>query len=87
LQIILVPPCKLSFWRQRHLVGFRAADQITAYGNKGLAALRPECRDNVGGPRSPVVTGKNRFLDLERIHQIDGIEGYGRLLAVAERRI
>src|SRR5215207_4048393 len=53
--IILVPPFELSLWRQRHLVGFRAADQITTHGDLGLAALWPECRDD-GRPRSPIKT-------------------------------
>src|SRR5215218_7956577 len=32
-EIILVPPFELSLWRQRHHVGFRAADQITTHGD------------------------------------------------------
>src|SRR5215217_6162417 len=66
-EIILVPPLDLSLWRQRHLVGFRAADQITTHGDHGLAALWPECRDDVGRPRSPIKTGEDRLLDLKSI--------------------
>src|SRR5215475_4368679 len=39
-KIKLVPPFELSLWRQRHLAGFLAADQITAHRHHGLAALR-----------------------------------------------
>src|SRR3979490_2157270 len=84
-EIILVPPLQLSLWRQRHLVGFTAADQITAYGDEGLAALRPERGDNVGRPRSPIITGEGRLLDLEGVHKSDDIDGNHRLLAVPGR--
>ena len=40
-EIKLVPPLKLSRWRQRHLAGFLATDQITTHGYHRLAALRP----------------------------------------------
>src|SRR5262245_56023361 len=43
-KIKLVPPFELSLWRQRHLAGFLAADQITAHRHHGLAALRPKRR-------------------------------------------
>src|SRR2546427_5321827 len=62
-KIILVPPFELSLWRQRHLPGFLAADQITAHGDERLAVFRPERRDDVGCPRSPIKTGDGRFLD------------------------
>ena len=84
-KIILIPPLELSLWRQRHLAGFLAADQITAHGDHGLAALRPERRDDVGRPRSPITTSDDCFLDLESIHQSDDVESNCRLLAVAER--
>src|SRR5215212_6088864 len=83
-EIILVPPLELSLWRQRHLVGFRAADQITTHGDHGLAALWPERRDDVGRPRSPIKTGEDRLLDLKSIHQSGDIESDHRLLAVSE---
>jgi hypothetical protein len=86
-KIILIPPLVLGFWRQRRLVGFRAADQIAANGNEGLAALRPERRDDVRRPCSPVIAGEDRLVDLEGIHQSDGIEGDRRLLTIAERCI
>src|ERR671921_1915926 len=83
-EIVLVPPLELSLWRQGHLVGFRAADQITTHGDQGLAALWPECRDDVGRPRSPITTGDGSLLDLESIHQGDGIDSEDRLLAIPE---
>ena len=84
-KVELVPPFELSLRGQRHLAGFLAADQITAHGHHGLAALGPERRDDVGGPRSPIETGEDRLLDLESIHQGDEIDGDRRRLAVAER--
>src|SRR5918998_3104821 len=84
-EIILVPPLELSLWRQGHLVGFRAADQITTHGDQGLAALWPECRDDVGRPRSPITTGDGSLLDLESIHQGDDIDSEDRLLAIPDR--
>src|SRR6202140_1835600 len=84
-EIKLVPPLKLGLWRQRHLAGFLAADQITAHGDHGLAALWPEHRGDVGGPRSPIKTSDGCLLDLERIHQGDDIDGERRRLTVADR--
>src|SRR5262249_28194507 len=83
-EVILVPPLKLSLWRQGHLAGFLTADQITAHGHHGLAALRPERCDDVGCTRSPIKTGENRPLDLESIHERDGIDGQCRLLAIPQ---
>src|SRR5260370_40795069 len=83
-KIKLVPPCELSLWRQRHLAGLLAADQIPAHRDEGLASLREDGRDDVGRPRAPIKTAQDRLLDLERIHQRDAIESNGRLLAIAE---
>src|SRR5206468_13105035 len=55
-EIKLVPPFELRLWRQRHLAGFLAADQVTTHGHHGLAALRPERRDDVGHPGAPIKT-------------------------------
>ena len=84
-EIELVPPFELGLRRQRHLAGFLAADQIAAHGDHGLAALRPERRDDVGGPRAPIEAGEDRLLDLESIHQGDDVDGERRRLAIAER--
>ena len=84
-EIILVPPLELGGWRQRHPVGFGAADQIATHGDHGLAALGPERGDDVGRPRSPVETGNDRLVDLESIHQRDGVSSKHRLLAIPER--
>jgi len=83
-KIILIPPLELSLWRERHLTGFLAADQIAAHRDHGLAALRPERRDDVGRPRTPIKTGKDRLLDLERVHEGDDIAGNRRRLAIAK---
>src|SRR4030095_8103534 len=48
-KIELIPPFELSLWRQRDLASFLVADQITAHGDHGLAALRPERCEDVGG--------------------------------------
>ena len=85
-EITLVPPCELGLGRQRPLVDLPAADQIAAHGDQGLAALRPERREDVGRPRPPITPGEDRLLDVQRIHQGDDIDGEHRLLAVPGRR-
>jgi hypothetical protein len=68
-EIILVPPLQLGLWRQRRLVGFLAADQITAHGDQALqrsgqsAAMMSAVRPPQSKP------GEDRLLDLESIHQ------------------
>src|SRR2546426_628803 len=84
-KIILVPPLEFSRWRQRHTAGFLAPNQITTHRDHGFAALRPNRRDDVGCARSPIKTGKHRFLDLERIHHRDDVRSNCRWLTVAER--
>ena len=83
-KVILVPPLELSLWRQRHLAGLLAADQIPTHGDEGLAALREEAAmmSAVRAPQSN--PAEDRPLDLERIHQSDDIESDHRLLAIAE---
>src|SRR5262245_38214174 len=53
-KIKLVPPFEFGLWRQRHLIGFRVADQIAAHGDERLAAFGPERRQDVGCPRCAV---------------------------------
>jgi hypothetical protein len=55
----------LSHDRQRQFVTFKVIDQIAIHRDHGLAALRPERPDDVGRPRSPIITGEDRLLDLE----------------------
>src|SRR6266498_186028 len=64
-KVVLVPPLELSLRRQRQLAGFLAPDQIPTHGDERRAAFRPERREDVGRPRSPVEAGKDRTLDLE----------------------
>jgi hypothetical protein len=40
--------------RQRRLVGGLAADQVAAHRDQGLAAVRPQRRDDAGRPGAPV---------------------------------
>src|SRR5215472_9210002 len=63
------------------------ADQITADRNHGLAALRPQHGDDIGGARAPIETTENGFVDLERIHERDRVDRERRRLAVADRAI
>ena len=84
-KVILVPPLKLGLRGQRDLAGFLAADQITAHGHHGLAALWPKRRGDIGRPCSPIKTGQDRRLDSERIHERDRVNGEHRRLAVPER--
>ena len=83
-EIILIPPLQFGFWRQRHLAGLLAADQIAAHRDHRLAALRPQRRDDVGRARAPIETGDGRLLDFESIHQGDDIGSDHRLLAVTD---
>ena len=84
-KIILVPPLELSLWRQRHLAGLLAADQVPTHGDERLAALREDGRDDVSRARAPIKTGQDRLANFERIHQSDGIDSDHRLLAIAGR--
>jgi hypothetical protein len=61
------------------------ADQVPAHRHQGLAPVGPERGDDVGRPRSPVEAGDDRRLDAERVHQLDRVDGQGRLLPVALR--
>ena len=61
-----------------------AADPIAAHRDQRLATVRPECGDDVGRARTPVETGKDGFLDIQSIHQRDGVEREHGRLAVPE---
>jgi hypothetical protein len=41
-EVELVPPFELCLWRQRHLAGLLAADQVAAHGDERPAAVRPD---------------------------------------------
>ncbi len=84
-EVILVPPLQLSLWRQRHLAGLLAADQIPAHRDETLAAFRPQRRDDVGRARAPIKTAEDRPANFECIHQSDDIDSDHRLLAIAGR--
>ena len=84
-EIELIPPLEFGRRRQRRLARFLAADQIAADGDQRLAALGPQRRDDVGRPRAPIKAGEDRLVDLERVHQGDGVDRDRRLLAVADR--
>src|SRR5271168_733827 len=53
-EIVLVPKQERRLGWPRHLVAFRAADQIAADGNDCLAAFRPQYRHDVRCARAPV---------------------------------
>ena len=82
-EVVLVPPLPLGLRRQRQLAGLLAADQIPAHRDEPGAPLRPERREDVGRPRSPVGAGDDRLLDPEGVHQRDGVDRQDRLLPVA----
>ena len=86
-EVKLVPPFQLGLWRQGRLVGFRAADQITADRDQSFAAFRPQRRDHVGRACTPVKSGKDRFPDRESIHQVDDIDADYSLLTVPKSSI
>src|SRR5271154_5704887 len=84
-KIKLVPPLELSLWRQWHPAGCLAADQITAHRDERLAAFWPEHGDVISCPRSPIEPRENCLLNLESIHQSDGVQSNDRWLAIAKR--
>src|SRR5262249_48354943 len=86
-KIKLVPPFVLGLWGQGHLAGFLVSDQVAAHGNHGLGALWPERCKDVGGPRSPIKTGEDRLLDLERVKKVLQIDGESRRLTIPHRVI
>jgi hypothetical protein len=86
-EVELVPPCELGLRWQRLLVGFRTAEQIAAHGNHGLGALRPEDRQSVGGPSAPIETADDGLVDVQDVHQGDGVGGKCRRLSIANRGI
>ena len=67
-EVILLPPLVLRRWRQRHLAGCLAADQVPTHRDERLAALRPEHSHDVRGTRSPIEAGDNCLVDVKRIH-------------------
>ena len=75
-EIELIPPLELGRrLRQGRLAAyFLAADQIAADRDQRLAALGPKRGDNIGRASAPIETGESRFVDLERVHQGDGVE-------------
>ena len=86
-EVVLVPPLALGLRRQRQLAGLLASDQIPAHRHEPGAPLRPQRRDDVGRPRSPVGAGDDRRLDPEGVHQRDDVDCQDRLLPVAERLV
>src|SRR5215831_5349937 len=81
-KIILVPPAPFDLWRQRLQVRLEISDQIAAHRDERLAAVRPERRDDIGRPCSPIKTGDDCLLDLQSIHQCDNVDSNCRLLGV-----
>src|SRR5262249_20338210 len=61
-EVELVPPLQLCWWRQRYHAGLLAADEVSTDRDQRLAALLPECGDDVGGPCPPVEAGEDRPL-------------------------
>src|SRR5262249_39547194 len=76
-------PPQLGRRRQWRLVGFLAADQISAHRHHGPAPCGPECGHDVGGARTPIEPRDDRCFNVERVHQREDVDGQGRLLAVA----
>src|SRR5262249_52449860 len=85
-EIVLVPPLQLGRGRQWYFAGRLAANQITAHRDQALAALGPERGHDVCAARSPIESGENGLLDVERIHEGDEIGSQSGWLAVAKRR-
>jgi hypothetical protein len=61
-------------------------DQIAVHRHKSRATVGPQRRPDAGRAAAPVIAGKDRALDAERIDQRDQVGADGRLLARAQRR-
>src|SRR5205807_3949096 len=70
-EVVLVPPLILRPREQRIPAGRLAADEVSAHRHQALAALRPERRDDVSGPRSPVEASDYRLRNLQGVHESD----------------
>src|SRR5205823_15086182 len=51
-EVKLVPPLQFGTWRQRHLAGLLAADQVAADRDQRLASLGPQRGDDIGCSRT-----------------------------------
>ena len=81
VEVILIPERRL-LGRGRRLHGARdVLDIVGIAGDKRDDALRPERRNHASRPAAPVVTGKNRAPNSERVHQRQQIPAKRRLLA------
>src|SRR5262249_43478580 len=83
-EIKLVPPLEFGVRGERNLARFLAADEISADSDQGLTALRPQCSEDAGGPRSPIETGENRLFDPESVKKVLEIDCERGGLTVAE---
>ena len=66
------------------LVRLAIDDQVSAHRDECPDAFRPEDRCSAGRPCSPVEASDGRLVDLQRVHEGDGIDGLRRLLSVPE---
>ena len=85
-EVILIPPRPFKHGRQWPLLGRQVGDQVARHRDQGLDSLRPQGRDDVTRPRSPVIAGQDRLLDPEGIHQSQDVQGERHLIDVPGRR-
>ena len=78
-----IRPCTAS---RDHRFGLPGTDDIAAHRDQRLDALGPEKSQKVHVSGTLVKSTHDRFIDLECIHEADGIGCDGRRLSVARRR-
>src|SRR5882762_4624371 len=84
-EVVLVPPSQLFLRRQRSLVCRESHYGITADRCDFFDSLWPQSGHDLSGPRAPIETADERFLDLERVHEGHDIRGDCCPLTISDR--
>src|SRR5215469_5441127 len=85
VEVVLVPPGVLCRGWEWLLFGGEVGDQVAGYRDQSLDPVRPQHRDDVAGPRPPVIAGQDRVLDLEGIHERENVDSERRLVGIPGR--
>ena len=86
-EVVLVPPFELRLRRQRHFVGFSAADQVSADRHERVAALGPQRRDDIRGPGAPIEGDEDRSFDAESAAEGSPLMPGNRCLRTSSRAL
>jgi hypothetical protein len=83
MEIPLVPQAVLGGRRLRLAGAGDVLDVVAADRDEAADPFRPLRRNDAGGTPAPIVAGKDRALEGERVDQIEEVAAEGRLLARA----